>query len=117
VNLIHRDASSLGFDDASYERVVLFFLLHEMPLEVRRRTLAEALRVLKPGGRLVIVDYHRPVASHPLRGVMAWILRTFEPFAMDLWRHDIAEWLPEGARILGKETCFGDLYQRLVITR
>src|SRR6185369_6349564 len=31
VTLLQRDASDLGFDDASYERVVLFFLLHEMP--------------------------------------------------------------------------------------
>src|ERR1700694_5912029 len=96
VNLINRDAADLGFADGSYDRVVLFFLLHEMPLEVRRRTLAEAMRVLKPGGQLVIVDYHRPASWHPLRAVMKWILRTFEPFAMDLWRHEVAEWLPAG---------------------
>jgi ubiquinone/menaquinone biosynthesis C-methylase UbiE len=117
VNLINRDASDLGFADASYERVILFFLLHEMPLEVRTRTLSEALRVLKPGGQLVIVDYHEPTGWHPLRPVMKWILKTFEPFAMDLWRHDIAEWLPAAARILKKDTCYGDLYQKLVITK
>src|SRR3954471_7897199 len=42
VSLHHRDASDLGFADASYDRVVLFFLMHEMPESVRRRTLAEA---------------------------------------------------------------------------
>ena len=115
VSLIHCDASDLGFASASYDRVVLFFLLHEMPLEVRRRTLAEAMRVLKPGGQLVIVDYHRPSAWHPLRAVMKWILRNFEPFAMDLWRHDVAEWLPAVARTLRKETFYGGLYQKLVI--
>jgi len=73
--------------------------------------------VLKPGGQLVIVDYHRPSGWHPLRPVMKWILGTFEPFAMDLWRHEVAEWLPAGARILKKDTCYGDLYQRLVITK
>jgi ubiquinone/menaquinone biosynthesis C-methylase UbiE len=117
VNLINRDAADLGFADGSYDRVVLFFLLHEMPLDVRRRTLAEAMRVLKPGGQLVIVDYHRPAFWHPLRAVMKWILRTFEPFAMDLWRHEVAEWLPAGARALRKETFYGGLYQRLVLTR
>src|SRR4029450_6836365 len=86
--LLQRDASELGFDAASYDHVVLFFLMHEMPEDVRRRTLAEALRVLKPGGRLVIVDYHRPAATHPLRGVMRWILRNFEPFALDLCSHE-----------------------------
>jgi len=117
VNLLNRDAADLGFADASYDRAILFFLLHEMPLEVRRRTLAEALRVLKPGGRLVIVDYHRPARWHPLRRVMKWILETFEPFAMDLWQHDVAEWLPAGTRIVKKQTCYGELYQRLVITK
>ena len=115
VNLINRDAADLGFEDHSYDRVVLFFLLHEMPLEVRKRTLAEAARVLKPGGQLVIVDYHRPGAWHPLRSVMKWILRNFEPFAMDLWRHEVSEWLPEGAAVR-KETFYGGLYQKLVIT-
>ena len=115
VNLINRDAADLGFADHAYDRVVLFFLLHEMPLEVRKRTLAEAARVLKPGGQLVIVDYHRPHAWHPLRAVMKWILRTFEPFAMDLWRHEVSEWLPERAAIR-KETFYGGLYQKLVVT-
>ena len=117
VNLVNRDAADLGFADASYERVILFFLLHEMPLDVRRRTLAEAFRVLKPGGQLVIVDYHEPSGWHPLRPVMKWILRTFEPFAMDLWRHEVAEWLPAGARVALKATSFAGLYQRLVIAK
>jgi ubiquinone/menaquinone biosynthesis C-methylase UbiE len=116
VNLVNRDAADLGFADASYDRVVLFFLLHEMPLHVRRRTLAEAIRVLKPGCELVIVDYHRPESWHPLRSVMKWILRNFEPFAMDLWHHEVAEWLPPAGRILRKQTFYGGLYQKLVIT-
>ena len=115
--LLHGDAAELGLEDGGYDRAVLFFLLHEMPLEVRSRTLAEALRVLKPGGRLVIVDYHRPAPWHPLRGVMRCVLRHFEPFAMDLWRHEVEEWLPAGARVLSKRTFWGGLYQRLELTR
>jgi len=117
VNLLNRDAADLGVPDLSYDRVVLFFLLHEMPLEIRRRTLCEAVRVLKPGCELVIVDYHRPSPWHPLRPAMKWILRHFEPFAMDLWRHEVSEWLPPAARLLRKETFYGCLYQKLVITR
>jgi len=117
VNLVNRDASDLGFAADSYDRVILFFLLHEMPLDVRRRTLAEAVRVLKPGQELVIVDYHRPVGWHPLKPVMTFILRNFEPFAMDLWNHQVEEWLPEGARVDRKETFWGGLYQKLVIKK
>jgi ubiquinone/menaquinone biosynthesis C-methylase UbiE len=116
VNLVNRDAADLGFGDGSYDRVVLFFLLHEMPLEIRKRTLAEAWRVLKSDGELVIVDYHRPSAWHPLRSVMKWILRNFEPFALDLWSHEVSEWLP-GPAAIRKETFYGELYQKLVIQR
>jgi len=116
VALLNRDAAHLGLPDGAYDRAILFFLLHEMPLEVRRRTLAEALRVVKPGGSLVIVDYHRPQRWHPLRRVMTWILRRFEPYALDLWRHEVAEWMPSiPASAIAKETLFGGLYQKLTI--
>ena len=117
VRLIRRDASDLRMPDAAYDRVALFFLLHEMPLEVRRRTLAEALRVVKPGGEVVIVDYHRPSAWHPFRPLMSWILRRFEPFAHDLWAHEVSEWFPAGGvASLAKRTYWGGLYQSLVLT-
>ena len=118
VNLLQRDATDLGMANGTYDRVILFFLLHEMPEDVRRKTLAEAVRVLKPGGQLVIVDYHQPKAWHPLRPVMKWILRNFEPFAMDLWRHEVAEFLPPmPAGAIRKENFYGGLYQKLVITK
>ena len=47
---------------------------------------------------------------------MRWILRSFEPFAMDLWRHEVAEWVPSTARLLRKDTLYGGLYQKLVFT-
>jgi len=118
VGLIQGDSSALDIQDASYDRALLFFLLHEQPEEVRRRTVAEALRVVKPGGRLVILDYHQPKFSNPLYLPMVAILKTLEPFAMDLWRHEIAEWFPAGAVAeVKKETAFGGLYQLLTITK
>jgi ubiquinone/menaquinone biosynthesis C-methylase UbiE len=116
VGLIQCDSSALELPSASYDRALLFFLLHEQPEEVRRRTLAEAMRVLKPGGRLVIVDYHRPRRSHPLYLPMLAILKTLEPYAIDLWREEVSAWLPE-AISLKKATRFGGLYQVLGVTK
>ncbi len=119
VSLLLRDSTALGFADGSFDRALLFFLLHEQPEQVRRRTVAEALRVLKPGGKLIVVDYHRPRGWNPLRLLMAAVLRSLEPYAMDLWRQDMESFLPPEAGIaaLRKLTFFGGLYQMVVITR
>ena len=39
--------------------VISIFLLHELPSEVRRTVVSEAARVLKPGGRSMLVDLLR----------------------------------------------------------
>jgi ubiquinone/menaquinone biosynthesis C-methylase UbiE len=116
--LICGNSAALQFASASYDRALLFFLLHEQPEGVRRQTLAEALRVVKPGGQIVIVDYHRPRAFHPLYLPMLAILGTLEPFALDLWRHEVTRWLPTDRPVaaISKRTSFGGLYQVVTIT-
>ncbi len=117
VTIYQRDSTALGFADASYDQVIVFFLLHEQPAEARRETLREAIRVTKPGGKVVLVDYHGPHLLHPLRYVFQPVLRILEPFAIDLWRHHVSEWLPKTIlpAQLRKETFFGGLYQKVVI--
>ena len=118
VTLHQQDATHLHFKTASQDAVVLFFLLHEMPAEVRRKTLFEALRVTRPGGKIILVDYHQPTAWSPFRYLMVPVLRLLEPFAMDLWHGQITDWLPTGASItqLKKQTYFAGLYQKVVLT-
>lgn len=119
VTLSLADASRLSsFRDASREQVLFFFLLHEVPGDVRQKALAEAWRVLADGGRLVIVDYHQPSWWSFQRYIMPVVFRTLEPFAMDLWENEITTWLPQAN---GSETqkslyCHG-LYQRVVIEK
>ncbi len=119
VTLTQGDSSSLALPDGSVDQVLLFFLLHEQPEHVRRATVAEAMRVVKPGGKVVLVDYHRPVAWHPLRLLMRGVFKKLEPYAMDLWRHELQDFLPAGAQPATetKRTWFGGLYQKVVWTR
>lgn len=119
VALLHADSSCLAAADGSYDQVLLFFLLHEQPEQVRRATLSEAMRVVRPGGKMVIVDYHRPVRLHPLRLLMTGVFRRLEPYAMDLWEHEIEQFLPAACRpaSLEKQTFYGGLYQKLVLIR
>jgi ubiquinone/menaquinone biosynthesis C-methylase UbiE len=119
VALLQGDSSSLACPDASYDQVLLFFLLHEQPEAVRRATLAEAMRVVRPGGKIVIVDYHLPVPWHPLRLLMTGVFRKLEPYAMDLWQNEIEAFMPQLAKpaSITKKTYYGGLYQKLVLIR
>lgn len=118
VFLHHQDSVNLAFADESYDCVVVFFLLHEQPAQARARTVAEALRVTRRGGRMIFVDYHRPVRANPLRYVMRPILAALEPYALDMWRTEIAAWLPANAEptAVDKRVYFGGLYQKVVVT-
>ena len=113
------DSAALDFPDASYDRAILFFLLHEQPETWRRNTLAEALRVVKPGGRIVIVDYACPNWWNPLRYLLRPLLHPLEPFALELWRSEIATWLPQpwASRQLSRRSSFGGLYQQITLER
>ena len=70
-------------------------------------------------GRIVIVDYAMPRWWHPLRYLWGPLLARLEPFALDLWREEIANFLLrlEGGAKLHKQLFFGGLYQKVVITR
>jgi ubiquinone/menaquinone biosynthesis C-methylase UbiE len=116
--LLAMDSADLNLPDASYDQVLLFFLLHEQPRLYRERTLSEAFRVVRPGGKIVIVDYALPRWWHPLRYLWRPLLAALEPFALDLWHHEIARWLPPAARSeWRKQSFFGGLYQKVVIKR
>jgi ubiquinone/menaquinone biosynthesis C-methylase UbiE len=67
VRLLAMDATYLTIPDGSYDQALVFFLLHEQPNHYRERTMRELLRVVKPGGKIVIVDYALPRVWNPLR--------------------------------------------------
>jgi SAM-dependent methyltransferase len=53
------DAARLPFADASFDAVLIRDLLHHLRPDDRAPALAEARRVLKPGGRLTLVEPNR----------------------------------------------------------
>jgi ubiquinone/menaquinone biosynthesis C-methylase UbiE len=117
VQLLRMDSSRLRIADATYDRALLFFLLHEMPRPVREATLREAIRVVRPGGKLVIVDFARPYAWHPLKYLWHPVLTRLEPFAPDLWTLPVDTWLPASHRnrVVSRAGYFGNFYQKLVV--
>ncbi len=56
----------MPYEDTSFDCVVSSFLFHHLTPENKRRTLAEVLRILKPGGELHVADWGKP-PNFPLR--------------------------------------------------
>jgi ubiquinone/menaquinone biosynthesis C-methylase UbiE len=56
-------SNELPYPDASVDRVVSSFMFHHVPNDEKEATLREARRVLKPDGRLILVDFAGPEAS------------------------------------------------------
>ncbi len=55
---------ALAFADDAFDVVLSSFVLHHLPADVKRAGLREVWRVLKPGGRFVLLDFDtaRPIA-------------------------------------------------------
>lgn len=56
IDFIQTDAADLPFKDQKFDAVLSCFLFHELPLDIRRRVLAESHRVLLPNGVFAMVD-------------------------------------------------------------
>ncbi len=89
-HLARMNAENLGYVDDAFDQVVVFFLLHEMPPEARRRTYAEVARVVRPGGSVLLTEYGSTPRHHWLYRFIPfrWLLGRLEPFLQGFWKED-----------------------------
>lgn len=112
------DAALPSPEGRLYDAICCFFLLHEVPEGKKRQILGALLDSLAPGGKLVVVDYHRPSWLHPFRWLISLVFATLEPFARALWRNEIMDYASRPNRYQWrKETFFGGMYQKVVVER
>lgn len=112
----HQDV--LYLRDENFDVVCCYFLMHEMPDDYKQGVTAALLNSVRPGGKVVFVDYHKPHWAHPLKLVTSIVFDTLEPYAKGLWRKEIAEFAGNDARFVWrKETYFAGLFQKVVATR
>ena len=56
VDVVEGQAEALPFEAEQFDHIISIYLFHELPPRVRPQVIAEAARVLKPGGTFVIAD-------------------------------------------------------------
>ena len=90
-DLMVGNAESIPLPDESQDAVTSIFMFHELPPEVRRIVLTEFARVLKPGGRLVLVDSLQHGDEPDYDGLLELFPQSFhEPYYLSYIKEDFA---------------------------
>lgn len=88
IDFLQENATAMKQADGSVAANVIFFLLHELPHPLKGQALSEAGRVLAPGGKLYLAEFHRP-ELWVLRALSWTYFKVFEPLGLALWdTHD-----------------------------
>jgi ubiquinone/menaquinone biosynthesis C-methylase UbiE len=117
-NVTLHHANVLDLDDSMYDRVMCYFLLHEIPDDHKRAAMDVLLRKVRPGGKFVCIEYHEPHWAHPLKPITSFIFDWLEPFAKGMWRSEIRDFAKQKDLFeWRKQKVFGGLFQKVVATR
>jgi ubiquinone/menaquinone biosynthesis C-methylase UbiE len=60
IKLVNALAEKLPFEDKTFDIVVSSLTFHHLPTEIKKKTLGEIFRVLKPHGRFILADIGKP---------------------------------------------------------
>lgn len=88
VEYVESNATAMNQKDGIADANILFFLLHELPHPMKIQALAEGGRLLAPGGKLYLAEFHKPQLW--VLKVLSWTyFKVFEPLGLALWdTHD-----------------------------
>ncbi|HUJ63154.1 MAG TPA: class I SAM-dependent methyltransferase [Kofleriaceae bacterium] len=96
LTLAVENAEALPWADATFDVVTSVYLFHELPRNARRNVVREMLRLVKPGGLVVVEDSAQLSDSPALAGVLRDFPKDFhEPFYEDYLADDLASLLGE----------------------
>jgi len=118
VEYIEDNATAMTLKDGGVDANVIFFLLHELPHQLKGQTLSEAGRMLAPGGKLFLAEFHRP-QLWVLRALSWTYFKVFEPLGLALWdTHDPLHYLEsEGGWTCERSTYFFGNFQTITATK
>ena len=113
----HGAAEATGLPAAAYDLITLQFVCHELPQSATRAVLAEAARLLRPGGVIALVDQDPDSAViRRLPAPIATLLKSTEPYLEDYFRLDLPAALRE-AGFQGVQCTAADPRHRVLVAR
>jgi SAM-dependent methyltransferase len=96
VQFAQMPAEQLDFGADEVDLIVAHIVFHELPVAVIRQVISEAMRVLRPGGALVIWDFPTATADNPSFGNFMGIMDAAdngEPYAIPFVQCDVEKLL------------------------
>jgi SAM-dependent methyltransferase len=80
IDFVEAFSTAMPFEDGSFDLIVSTLFFHHLDGEAKRATLRECVRVLRPGGRMVVGDWGRP--SDPLMAGLFLQVRMIDGFGV-----------------------------------
>ena len=116
INFIEANAKN-SFKE-TYDTIICYMLLHELPPLTRNKVLENIIKSLKPDGKAIFIDYNLPSHYNPLKYFIRAFNRLYQPFAEALWKNNIKDLTPNAETCSwSKQTYFGGIYQKVVATK
>jgi SAM-dependent methyltransferase len=118
IEYVEDDATNMKQPAGQHDANIMFFLLHELPHDLKIKALNEAGRMLRKGGKLYLGEFHKPDSK--FFQFLSWTyFKVFEPLGLALWdSHDPVGLLDEmGGWSCERHTFFFGNFQIVTATK
>jgi ubiquinone/menaquinone biosynthesis C-methylase UbiE len=118
IDYVESDATSMKLKEGFADANIMFFLLHELPHDLKIKALQEAGRMLAKGGKLYLGEFHKPGSL--FFQFLSWTyFKVFEPLGLALWdSHDPVALLQDmGGWSVERQTFFFGNFQIVTATK